>query len=226
MMRPWACDLHRGESLPTKATHFEIGLSRTGSRSLYVAARKLGVNACHGFGSCKVCENDAIVKHMRGRIDFDVYRAYDYCGQVAGIHWRRLSKADPDAKFILPVRPMDDWLKSIKRHMRKAMETRRRDPWFALEFKKIYETEWELCKHAGDDFWALMRTTYELEISKVLNPQNRLTVINVFEESNEELWEKMADFIGVSRDKIPDEPFQNRTKPIKLYRYENLFLER
>lgn len=76
---------------------FGIGFSRTGSTSLTAALKEMGLSARHFPRSY-----DDVLKH-EGLTDMSVALGYKY-----------LDFMFPDARFILTVRPLDQWLASME----------------------------------------------------------------------------------------------------------------
>lgn len=243
LRRPWACDLHRRKLDRLRCCKvFEIGLSRTASRSVFKAVDRMGLQAMHGFGSCLVCEFDALDKLTRGFADFDVYRCYDYCGQVTFVHWKKIAEENPDAKFVLTIRDVVPWLESMRLHAfrawRKSMRGKSR-LWSQMVWKSMYDVD--------DEDWNKVvvvagQTRIEAESALMFKIQcgwnrhhaevfgyfsginsDRLLVLNVFEESNQVLWNRLAEFIGCDP---PEEGtrFPKITGPIRRFRHQNLFL--
>jgi len=95
---------------------FEVGLGRTGSRSVTMAAEILGFKAKHGFKKSPEYEIDATYKALRGKYDFDIIRDHDFLSNLGTPIYRQLDRAYPDAKFILTVRDFNDWFLSCRRN--------------------------------------------------------------------------------------------------------------
>lgn len=178
--------------------YYEIGLGRTGSRSVCQAARMLGIVSNHGFSHRnQSIKKDAVEKCINGRWDFDIYKVGECIGNISSFHWRMLLKALPESKFILPLRPIDDWLCSWKkqkasheREIRKILQER-------INFNQLNR----LC-HFGmisfdESVWKESYKKHKEEVIDVIE-KDRLLVLNVFEESSQELWKKMVKFFEVS----------------------------
>lgn len=78
---------------------FGIGLSRTGTSSLYEALRVLGINACH----YPTNYND--MQHYQACVDASVTFGYKF-----------LDAMFPNSKFIYTVREPTKWVESIKKY--------------------------------------------------------------------------------------------------------------
>ena len=192
---------------------FELGVGRTGSRSVYSAARQLGICSRHGFLANENWMDDAIVKDLAGRIDFLVYDGCDYSGQIAAIHWERLADDLPEAKFILTGRPVTSWIEScIKRnkkgygHVIKMASGEVRFLW--LWWLKLFGTIRFSKKLFEDGYTKHTKTIRE----RFADEPHRLLELNVFQESDDVLWGKLAGFLGVEP---PNTPFPKTTRPIR-----------
>ncbi len=94
-----------------KCQTFDIGIGRVAGRSICRAIGLLGVQSRHGFNGNVRLEKDAIEKFFRNKTDYDIYDTCEYISNIASIHWRQLADSYPEAKFILPVRPVGKWLR-------------------------------------------------------------------------------------------------------------------
>jgi len=131
-MKKPICEYH-ATGRETRCRIFGLGFTRQATRSLFIAVKKLGFKAMHGFGGCELCMRDAEEKFRLGQTDYDVYKSYQASFQVASIHWQRLVEERPDAKFILPIRPLSSWFRSCRLKCRTAQFTHRNLDWFWLE---------------------------------------------------------------------------------------------
>ncbi len=211
---------------------FDLGLSRTGSRSVYCAAKALGLTAIHGFGGCVYCEADATARLSAKNIWFEAYQNYDYCGQIAQVtteHWQQLARELPDAKFVLPVREVNSWLESMKVHTRRSMLTKPYNRWGFNHYKSIYGEKvlsnftWRKWGQA-QEFWKNGYINHNQRVQDFFETSDRLVVVNVFETSDEALWESLGAFFGCDKDAIKlirSEPFPHKKMPIRAYRYVN-----
>lgn len=81
---------------------FGIGLSRTGTTSLHYALQVLGFRSIHN------------------PIPIEAIEKYDAaCDIPVAIHFKKLDAKYPNAKFILTIRDLDQWLESCERHFLK-----------------------------------------------------------------------------------------------------------
>lgn len=170
---------------------FSLGFTRQGTRSLFDACCRLGVSAMHGFGGCPECRADAARKLAEGRTDFDVYRGYEVVFQVAAVHWRRLAEERPDARFVLPMRPLENWLDSCDYRCRVAEKTHGSLDWFwaereALFGQRLYD------RAVWRDRWV----EHVAAVCGTFRGTDRLLVVNVFLDDEGELWRRLAAFLG------------------------------
>jgi len=211
--RPWACARHRGVLLKeVRCRYFEIGMGRTATRSVYVAFKSFGLKAIHGSGGCTLCINDAIEKMEAGRIDLMLYETYEYCGHMPSFHWRQLAEERQDSKFILTLRPVDQWLKSAKG---KIGTGGRADPRRGnMLHKRHYGSETPTKEQLREGF---IRHSSEVQEYFAREPE-RLLVLDVFSMKDLVLWKLIADFVGGTP---PEGKFPRRTTPIKVFNPEN-----
>lgn len=197
MTRPaLECEVHRKWVKSSfRCQYFEIGLGRTGSRSVCMAARLLGFRAKHGDNGCLRCDKDMVGKHLAGRCNFDIYRTCEYIGNISAPFWRQLADTRPDAKFILTVRPLEDWLRSCKRRDKGGKRhvgliRRGRRATYSIYFRLHFfgQVRWNL--NAWKEGWCR-------HIEETQQLGDRLLVMNVFTMSDEVLWNKLSNFMNV-----------------------------
>lgn len=195
-MRP-ICRLHRGVTEGDyTCRYFEIGLARTASRSVCMAARMLGLHAKHGTDYCRACGRDMVAKFLEGSIEYDIYETCEYSGNIASLHWSRLALARPDAQFVLPYRPLDSWMESTMKRVGKS----RRYCKACLKSPVAYTHLYHL-RHYGQIVITeeVVKEGYLRHVEAVMKSdllKDRLCVLNVFEESADETWRKLARFLG------------------------------
>jgi len=199
------CEVHRGWNDGLyQCEIFEIGVGRVGSRSICQAVRELGIRTKHGFSGCLGCHNDAVHKYLWGRCDFDLYRTCEYSGDIPSFHWRELASFYPEARFILPVRSIDSWIASSRRRIRSCVRKHERAikkpvEWVHLSMLRTYgRIVWE------HETWLNGYRKHVGEIMETID-KSRLLILNVFEMSSDELWEKLCVFL--------DRPIPNTSFP-------------
>jgi len=188
-IKPWACDYHRGKIDGSfRCKYFEIGLGRSGTRSVFRAVKLLGLSAMHGTGGCLQCLDDLVFKMKVDCWDLDIYRGYEYSGHVASVHWQQLAEARPDAKFILPTRELSGWSRSARKHLRTVRSLPQRAE---LLHTKLYGSPYPKKVDLIDGYNRHIQTAI-----KELTPTGRLLVLDVFSMSDDYLWGELAGFVG------------------------------
>ncbi len=189
------CKIHGGDLGGDKhCCIFEIGLGRTASRSVCEAFHLLGLNIYHGLGHCGDCQQDAFDKLRVGRFDWDVYKTCDYSGNVSSVHWHQLHKNIPDSRFILTVRPVEDWLDrwegKLHSHSRRvalskcvpSLQTWRR----LIQFGMVGFDREE---------WGRRYREHNRQVIDTIE-EECLLVLNVWNNTDENVWRRIAKFIG------------------------------
>lgn len=159
---------------------FGVGLSRTGTSSLTYALRILGYSAKH-FPQDPL----SMAKEYDALTDTTVARDY-----------KKLDKLFPNSKFILTVRDMDSWLRSVEAHfLRNPVDTR--EEWVLQLREDVYKTR--------DFNRDLMQAAYSRHLNDVqLYFKERPTDLLIMDICNGEGWEVLCPFLS---QKIPTEPF-------------------
>jgi len=193
MREAFRCSYHGG---PNQVSHrvcevFEIGVGRTGSRSVARAACWLGLEVRHGFSGCPGCIQDAVWKQRQGRCDLDLYQTCEYSGNVAAIHWPDLVESHPRAKWILTVRPVASWLASMQTNfqVQKHLQPAHRDSWTQLYLQHMW---------GGVENLARIRQRYLEYLARVrlhFHQFDNLLELNVFTEPSSQLWRRLAAFL-------------------------------
>ena len=128
---------------------FVIGLPKTGTTSLHIAFKLLGLRSFHSGGS----RADQAVLHAQQegeRLLHDVGERFDAYSDVETLSVR-FDLADlqyPGSQFIFTVRDVDEWIASRRRHAERN-EQGRRDGSYAGRNLGIHEETWrENLEHA------------------------------------------------------------------------------
>jgi hypothetical protein len=174
----------------TRQKVFCIGLGKTGTTSLKEALRILGYRLVR------------LPLDWRGITDFDAALP-----GVSAAMFPELDAAYPGSKFILTVRDVDGWLKSIERDMglKQGVDREKRE-----ERKKVLTMKYgrstfdrEAFRSAFHEHEAKARKYFE-------NRPGALLVLNVTTSAG---WGPLCDFLGVP---VPEEPFPNVNKAAEL----------
>ena len=89
---------------------YDISPARTGTTSLCNAMKILGYRASHGVPRGQ--ENTTLNHLEYGYLDMPWAKDYDFIGGMFNYSWHRLVEQQPEAKFILLTRDLDDWIDS------------------------------------------------------------------------------------------------------------------
>ncbi len=110
------------ESIPTRV--FGIGMHKTGTSSLFEAFKLLGFNAAH-WGTALWARE--IWDQMKEGRSETLEKHYAFSDLPFPLLYQELDKAYPGSKFVLTIRPEDDWLRSVRDHWDPAI-----NPWRAV----------------------------------------------------------------------------------------------
>ena len=167
---------------------FNIGLNKSGTTSLSVALELLGYKTIH-------LEKDGLrlfdiirMNHQKkarlfyGLEDYDAYS--DFVGQLV---FKMIDSQYPASKFIITLRPLEDWLNSREKHVLRN----RRNPNYKHHFLQVDKPK-----------WVKDRQIFLSEAANYFqNRKNDLLVINI---PGGDGWEKLCPFLGIP---IPKEKF-------------------
>lgn len=185
----------------------DIGLGRTGTRSLCRAMHDLGFFANHGFKHLSEEERrQNIAKILKGEVDLPLYDQYDYVGNTAILHWRALASEYPEMKFILTVRDVNEWYQRCHDKWSRVFAKRRKVAMAnGIPTQKILSAAIKFavynCLDLNEKLWKAGFERYNEEAQRILG--DRVLVMNVFDGDG---WDKLCEF--VSRP-VPDVPFPN-----------------
>ena len=196
------CRYHKKKLRKESCQYFNIGLGRTGNRSLAVAVRSLGLTTRWGMGSCPKCVEDAKNKFIHSDCNFDVYRTCDFVTDVAQVHWKRLANVFPESKFVLTIRPMEEWLNSWE----KFRKSHKKRVSVALSTPLTWGVLRRISLYGGVDFnrdvWRQSYIDHNKNILDYFENSNRLVSVNVFQMADNVLWEKLGGFFGIDNKSI------------------------
>jgi hypothetical protein len=169
---------------------FGIGLSKTGTTSLFAALDRLGFRSA----TYRHLRGLGLVEWFEGKFERDYLAGYDAATDLPlAVFYPQLDERYPGSRFILTVRDRDSWLESARRHFSSQPATSfGRDVRLATygitgfdarRFEHVYET------HARNVAWYFSG-----------RPEALLTLDIVAGEG----WEPLCRFLGCD---VPDEPF-------------------
>ena len=173
---------------------FGIGLSKTGTTSLYKALEILGFRSATFRHTKKL----GLKKWLEGDFSVDYLNNFDAVTDLPiGTYFRELDVAFPNSKFILTHRPLDSWIASIERQF-----TAKPNP------KDNFNRDVRLAQYGVTTFnlrrfERIWSEHHENVLSYFSDNPSALLVLNLFEN---EAWEELCQFLDRP---IPEVPFPN-----------------
>jgi hypothetical protein len=126
---------------------FGIGLNKTGTSSFHAAMGILGLRSLHGGGTdwggdrinSEVRENLRAGRPLLSGVDqtIDAFSDLDMLAR----HFDKLDPQYPGSRFVLTIRPENDWIDSRRRHVERNIE-RRKAGTYDGSFLVIDEPRW------------------------------------------------------------------------------------
>ena len=174
---------------------FSLGLTKTGTTSIHHALLTLGIASTHDLDHARAI--DKAVKTKQPPLSLIPKKIQAITGgTVWHQHLAVLDQSYPGSKFILPIRDVDDWLVSIKRHTIRHNQ---------LNHGKKPKRSFDPIK---------LRQTYNQHIKRIKEyfkdrPQD-LLIINII---GGEGYEKLCPFLGIPT-KNGSFPHKNSLKKI------------
>lgn len=111
--------LTRVQKTPVKSKIFGIGLSKTGTTSLYAALHILGFRA----GTFRHMKALGLEDWFKGDFTKDYLQEYDAVTDAPlTTMYPELDERYPNSRFILTLRPVESWLVSIEKQFRKSVK--------------------------------------------------------------------------------------------------------
>ncbi len=175
---------------------FGIGLSKTGTTSLYAALAQLGYRTITYRHMARL----GMQSWLDGTFDVDHLEGIDAATDLPlAVFFRDLDKAYPGSKFILTERPVEVWLKSAQKQFASTIQ-RRYKPTFSrdthlLTYGFLKENP-ERMKRVYREHSAAVREHFA-------SRPDDLLIFNLFEGHG---WPELCEFLG--RD-VPNGPFPN-----------------
>jgi len=179
---------------PHQGMVWGIGLNRTGTSSLAHALFALGYPNLHYPNARRMLAEDwSIFDGWRGGSDLP----------VAGMY-QTLDRAFPGSKFVLTVRDMDDWLRSIVRHFEGVPRSMDRD--VSATFR---ERVYGRARPTPDLFAAAYERHKGEVVRSFVDRPGDLLVMDITAGDG---WERLCPFLGLA---IPERPFPNANRADK-----------
>ncbi len=176
---------------------FGLGLSKTGTSSLCEALNILGISSIH------YPFDEKTYQELRsGNYNLSILDDYQSIVDIpVAPYYAQLDKAFPGSKFILTVRDMPGWLRSIDKHWELMMKWWNNYP----DFKKFHEFIGAVVYGAIEFNKERFQFVYEMHERNVLQyfkdrPED-LLVLNII---GGEGWKELGAFLHIP---VPDIPF-------------------
>jgi hypothetical protein len=169
---------------------FGIGLSKTGTTSLFVALDRLGYRS----GTYRHLRALGLEEWFEGNFERDYLTGYDAVTDLPlATFFPQLDARYPDSKFILTVRELDSWLESARNH-------------FTPPDATVFGRDVRLATYGILGYDELrFRYVYETHLRNVTQHfRNRPASLLVLDIVSGEGWEKLCPFLGRG---APDDPF-------------------
>jgi len=162
---------------------FSIGLSRTGTQSLYVALTKLK------FKIFPWPFEETFEEISMGNYNLGILQEYDgITDLVSALFYAQYDKIYPHSKFILTVRDRESWLESCKNHWKKhniAHHSQESLRFFVLAVFGCHEFSYERFSFVYDQHYNTVLRYF----------QDRPDDLLVMDITKGEGWEKLCPFL-------------------------------
>lgn len=184
------------ESVSTKI--FAIGISATGTTSLHEALKILGYRTISTYG-----------------LKVPLPEPFDAAThETAAVEFRKLDRIYPDSKFICTTRNLENWLKSIRRHLKFDRLANPRTSWhdyyYTHLFGKADPNDIDLL-HAYDNHLSGVRAYFA---------GREILFIDICGGAG---WDELCPFLGVP---VPNRPFPRANVGMGPMRYYKKKLRR
>lgn len=182
---------------------FGLGLSKTGTTSLNTALNMLDIPSIHGPHDEKTQ-----VEIMSGVRKLSILDRYDAITDIPmALYYVDLDRIYPKSKFILTVRNLDDWLKSMNLHYDKRPITK----WNSFIRTCAYG-----CLTFHPERHAIAYQQHTSNVARYFAERNDLLVLNICEGEG---WDQLCDFLGkpIPNSDFPWENKKSNNKPKKRY---------
>jgi len=176
---------------------FGLGLSKTGTSSLSEALNMMGIKSIH-----YPFDNNTYNELRSGNYNLSILREYQSIVDIpVAPYYAQLDKAFPNSKFILTVRDMKSWLRSIDKHWELMMQWWDNYP----DFKKFHEFIGAVVYgsiHFNKDRFEYVYRLHERNIKEYFKDRSQdLLILDI---CGGEGWEPLGEFLSIE---VPDAPF-------------------
>ena len=138
--------MRRADRRPDRPRLFCIGLNKTATSSFHEAVQVLGYRSLHHGGE-EVERNVSAAIEAKAPLLSNLDQRYDAFSDIGQLSRRfvMLSQQYPGSRFVLTVRPLDEWLDSRRRHAERnvqAQEAGRRHGRLLVVDEEKWRAEW------------------------------------------------------------------------------------
>lgn len=175
---------------------FGLGLSKTGTSSLCEALNILGISSIH-----YPFDEKTFQELRSGNYHLSILENYQSIVDIpVAPYYAQLDKAFPGSKFILTIRDMPSWLRSIDKHWELMMKWWDNYP----DFKKFHEFIGAVVYGAIDFNKERFQFVYEMHVRNVLDyfkdRPDDLLVLNIIDGEG---WNELGAFLNIPVTDIP-----------------------
>ena len=197
----------------------EIGMPRTGTRSLSEAMGILGYSVNHGLGfvkkrsveESKKLHSDFIRDLLWGHPPSIIYDNYQFVGNLPIIHWQTLAEENSSIRFILTDRSEQEWWKSCYTRWQRVRRWRVRGICRSreLQYRQIFSFIFSLkafgCYGMNETAWRAGFRSHRESVIRYFEGTDRLLIHNTFEGDG---YSSLCSFLGRA---VPDSEYPNTT---------------
>lgn len=169
---------------------FCIGLNKTGTSSLHEAFKILGIKSVHykddqGNNIKHIIRDnylngDNILNRLE---DYEAFSDWGTKRHLINIV-KAFDRQYPNSKFILNTRPLNAWLDSREKHVKRAQKRKEKHPHEHIPWLKVDKKNWEI-----------LYKEYHKEVLNYFKDRNEELLI--FDVSKGDSWEKLCPFLDL-----------------------------
>lgn len=191
----------------------EIGMPRTGTRSLARAMMLLDYSVQHGTSRLEPkLREDLTRRILYGDCNLRIYQQCSFVGNISSIHWQVLAEERPEVKFILTVRNEDEWWESCRRRWKRSFRVeslRYLQGDYSPErvFPLLYKIHHFGCVDVREQNWRDGFRRHHRDVFNYFQCSDRLLVLDVSANSSEENWKQLCSWL--------DKPIPNKRFPCR-----------
>lgn len=161
--------------------YFGLGLSRTGTTSLFYAFQRLGFNSWHWASPIKW-----------GQLD-----EYDFVNDLpVPARFEYLDSRYPGSKFVYNTRDVDSWVESCRKLEERLLSVK---PYY--DWMEEYHVEMYGATHFNEQVWRDAHARHDERVREYFaNRPDDLLIMNIIEGDG---YEKLIPFIGIDNIRFP-----------------------